>query len=109
MADSAPSSVAVLTSAISLKSAQTSMSPAALCSAVAHASLRSFLFMLALQSRGLGPKEMPPPGMSGERLEPRRALPEPFCLYGLRPPPRTSPRVMVLALPCRALRCTCTR
>lgn len=38
--------------------------------------------------------------MSGERRVPRRALPEPFCLYGLRPPPRTSLRVSVLEVPC---------
>ena len=41
----------------------------------------------------------PPPGRSGVRLEPWRALPVPFCAYGLRPPPRTSARVSVLAVP----------
>jgi hypothetical protein len=50
--------------------------------------------------RTLGPKEIPPPGMSGDRLLPRRALPLPFCLYGFLPPPLTSERVSVLAVPC---------
>lgn len=45
----------------------------------------------------------PPPGMSGERVEPIRAMPLPFCLRGLRPPPRFSARVMVLAVPWRSL------
>src|SRR5438477_3386757 len=35
-------------------------------------------------------------------MEPCRARPVPFCLYGFRPPPRTSPRVFTLCVPCRA-------
>src|SRR5450631_3576304 len=35
-------------------------------------------------------------------MEPWRARPVPFCLYGLRPPPATSPRVLVEWVPCRA-------
>jgi hypothetical protein len=48
----------------------------------------------------LGPKEIPPPGKSGEVREPRRALPVPFCPYGFLPPPDTSARVCVEAVPC---------
>ncbi len=48
----------------------------------------------------LGPKETPPPGRSGVRLLPIRALPVPFWAYGFLPPPRTSARVFVLAVPC---------
>mmetsp|Transcript_12719 Transcript_12719/g.34667 ORF Transcript_12719/g.34667 Transcript_12719/m.34667 type:complete len:261 (+) Transcript_12719:463-1245(+) len=79
----------------------TIMSSAALCKAVARASRRSFLFMLMLQSLGLGPKVMPPPGKRGDTEEPRRALPVPFCAIGFLPPPRTSARVFVLAVPLR--------
>ena len=72
--------------------------------AVAIASRLSFLFILMDQSPGLGPKTTPPPGLSGVRLEPARALPVPFCLKGLRPPPRTSLLVSVDAvLPARVL------
>src|SRR5437764_6661767 len=35
-------------------------------------------------------------------MEPWRARPVPFCLYGFLPPPRTSPRVLTLCVPCRA-------
>merc|ERR1719478_1762001 len=70
--------------------------------AVAIASRLSFLFILMDQSLGLGPNTTPPPGLSGVRLEPARALPVPFCLKGLRPPPRTSLLVSVDAVPLRA-------
>lgn len=50
----------------------------------------------------LGPKLTPPPGKSGEVLLPRRALPVPFWAKGFLPPPRTSVRVSVLAVPCGA-------
>mmetsp|Transcript_7680 Transcript_7680/g.34905 ORF Transcript_7680/g.34905 Transcript_7680/m.34905 type:complete len:313 (+) Transcript_7680:252-1190(+) len=70
--------------------------------AVAIASRLSFLFILMDQSLGLGPKTTPPPGLSGVRLDPARALPVPFCLKGLRPPPRTSLLVSVDAVPLRA-------
>jgi hypothetical protein len=53
----------------------------------------------------LGPKVTPPPGNSGDLLLPRRALPVPFCLYGFLPPPRTSERVSVLAVPCNDQQC----
>src|SRR5215470_7924374 len=45
---------------------------------------------------------MPPPANCGARVEPWRARPVPFCRYGFLPPPRTSPRVLVAAVPCRA-------
>lgn len=51
-------------------------------------------------TRTLGPNVTPPPGNSGDLLLPRLALPVPFCLYGFLPPPRTSLRVSVLAVPC---------
>ena len=43
---------------------------AADCSAVAIAKRRSFLFILIDQSRGFGPNDTPPPGLSGEREDP---------------------------------------
>jgi len=51
------------------------------------------------KSRGCGPWTTPPPANCGARVEPWRARPVPFCLWGLRPPPRTSPRVLVEAVP----------
>ena len=80
-------------------SSTTIMSQAADCNAVAIAKRRSFLFILMVQSRGFGPKDTPPPGLSGVREEPARALPVPFCLKGFLPPPRTSLFVSVLAVP----------
>src|SRR3954466_2399321 len=44
---------------------------------------------------------MPPPPHNGERIEPARARPVPFCRHGLAPPPRTWPRVLVDAVPWR--------
>src|SRR3954468_24915686 len=44
---------------------------------------------------------MPPPVQIGERFEPARARPVPFWRHGLAPPPRTLPRVLVAAVPCR--------
>src|SRR5437764_7736294 len=44
---------------------------------------------------------MPPPAQRGEREEPARARPVPFWRQGLAPPPRTSPRVRVDAVPRR--------
>src|SRR6202020_1669553 len=35
-------------------------------------------------------------------VAPCRARPVPFCRYGFLPPPRTSPRVLVECVPCRA-------
>src|SRR3989344_919719 len=53
----------------------------------------------------LGPWVTPPPFQIGERDEPWRARPVPFCFHGLRPPPRTSPRPFVCATFVRALSC----
>src|SRR3954468_9368402 len=44
---------------------------------------------------------MPPPVQIGDRDEPARARPVPFWRHGLAPPPRTSPRVLVDAVPWR--------
>src|SRR5207302_10655332 len=41
-------------------------------------------------------------------MEPCRARPVPFCRYGFLPPPATSPRVLVSAVPWRALACWAT-
>ena len=72
---------------------------AALWNAVLMASWFSFLLILMVQSHGLGPKMTPPPGRRGVLTEPSLARPVPFCLYGFRPPPLTSARVKVLAVP----------
>src|SRR6202012_5199199 len=45
---------------------------------------------------------MPPPAYCGARSEPWRARPVPFWRYGFLPPPRTSPRLLVLCVPWRA-------
>ena len=55
--------------------------------------------LLANSIYGFGPKITPPPRQSGERIEPARARPVPFCFQGLRPPPRTSARVLAHAVP----------
>ena len=54
-----------------------------------------------LQSLGLGPKMDAAAGLERCGCSPR-ALPVPFCLNGLRPPPRTSLFVSVDAVPRRA-------
>jgi len=71
-----------------------------LYSKVCNANLRSFLFSFKLVVLGFGPKITPPPLQSGERLDPARALPVPFCCQGFLPPPRTSLRVFVATVPC---------
>ena len=42
-----------------------------------------------------GPKTVPPPTKTGERVEPARARPVPFCFHGFWFPPTTKPRVLV--------------
>src|SRR5579862_6171752 len=42
---------------------------------------------------------VPPCRHIGERVEPARARPVPFCRHGLRPPPEMSPLVLVDAVP----------
>src|SRR5438128_10741296 len=49
---------------------------------------------------------MPPPVQIGERFEPARARPVPFWRHGLAPPPDTSPRVLVAAVPRRRAACS---
>ncbi|KAI2508658.1 hypothetical protein MHU86_5617 (chloroplast) [Fragilaria crotonensis] len=67
---------------------------------VCNAKRRSFLFNLYSIVFGFGPKVTPPPFHKGELFEPARARPVPFCFQGLRPPPRTSLRVLVEDVPC---------
>src|SRR5690606_14636461 len=50
---------------------------------------------------GRGPKTLPPPRQWGERVEPWRARPVPFCRQGLLLPPETCARVFVDAVPWR--------
>src|SRR5476651_2055013 len=44
--------------------------------------LRVFLEIFFVKSRGFGPKATPPPAHNGERNEPARARPVPFCFHG---------------------------
>src|SRR5258706_2586568 len=46
---------------------------------------------------------MPPCRQCGERVDPCRARPVPFCFHGFEFPPDTSARVLVLCVPCRWL------
>src|SRR5690606_11201238 len=71
--------------------------------ALRSACLLAFLGIRSRQSRGLGPKTTPPPRQRGDRILPCLARPKPFCRQGFRPPPRTSPRVLVDAVPARRL------
>src|SRR2546430_265832 len=66
----------------------------------------SLRLTLNVYARGWGPKAVPPPVHSGERLEPARALPVPFWRHGLAPPPETSARVRVAAVPLRRAACS---
>jgi hypothetical protein len=54
-----------------------------------------------VKSRGFGPKTTPPPAHNGERNEPARARPVPFCFHGFLLEPWTSPDVLVQAVPLR--------
>ena len=67
---------------------------------VCKANFRSFLFSFKTIFFGFGPKIIPPPFHNGERFDPARALPVPFCFHGFRPPPRTSLLVFVEVVPC---------
>src|SRR6516225_8518770 len=58
-------------------------------------------FTIWAKSRGLAAKVLPPPTQIGERLDPARACPVPFCAQGLRPPPRTSARDFCALVPAR--------
>src|SRR5262245_19193016 len=74
-------------------------------SALRSAARRIFLVSRCSWLRGTGPNTTPPPTHCGERIEPCRARPVPFWRQGLRPPPRTSPRVLVSCVPRRAFAC----
>src|SRR5678815_2855307 len=45
-----------------------------------------FLFTFCAKSRGFAANARPPPTQMGERIEPARDVPPPFCGRGLRPP-----------------------
>src|SRR3972149_10527331 len=64
------------------------------------ANLEIFLGRVVFQFLWKGPKVLPPPTQIGEELEPALALPVPFCLQGLAPPPLTSARVFFFTVPC---------
>jgi hypothetical protein len=61
---------------------------------------------LKVNERGWGPNAVPPPDQIGERLDPARARPVPFCRQGFAPPPETIPRVLVAAVPRRRAACS---
>ena len=48
----------------------------------------------------LGPNTIPPCRQSGERIEPARARPVPFCFHGLRFVKATSERPLQATVPC---------
>src|SRR5271166_2294036 len=54
--------------------------------------------------RGFGPWTVPPCRHNGERIEPTRARPVPFCFQSLRPAPLTSLLSLVLCVPERVSR-----
>jgi len=59
-----------------------------------------FSFKLFFQLFGLGPWATAPPTQIGLLIDPWRALPVPFCLQGLVPPPDTSDLLFVEDVPC---------
>src|SRR5476649_33603 len=69
--------------------------------ALRNAGERVFLETFFEKSRGFGPKTTPPPAHNGERNEPARARPVPFCFHGFLLEPWTSPAVLVQAVPLR--------
>src|SRR5215469_3743751 len=87
----------------SFKSFTTTTSPALMRSlrALRRASCLVFLETFLPKSRGLGPNTTPPPAHKGDRNEPARARPVPFCRHGFLLVPATSPTVLVLAVPLR--------
>ena len=60
-------------------------------------------FTFCSKLRGFAAKVLPPPTQIGERIEPARAWPVPFCAYGFLPPPRTSARDFCALVPERAV------
>ena len=67
--------------------------PSAARSDRAECSARRIIFLGVRwrYERGLGPRAMPPPTHCGERVEPCRARPVPFCRKGFAPPPAPRP------------------
>src|SRR5271155_5853182 len=85
------------------KSSTTTTSPALRRSLKAFRNARERVFLETFfeKSRGFGPKTTPPPAHNGERNEPARARPVPFCFHGFLLEPWTSPTVLVQAVPLR--------
>ncbi len=71
--------------------------------ALLRASARTCLVSFCSWPWVCGPKTVPPPRKTGERVEPARARPVPFCFHGFWLPPTTNPRVLVWWLPWRWL------
>ena len=78
-------------------------SPARAFNALLRANARTCRGTVSVYLRGRGPNTVPPPTQTGERVEPERARPVPFCFHGFWLPPITSPRVFVLCVPWRWL------
>lgn len=53
----------------------------------------------------MGGCALPPPTQRGDRIDPARARPVPFCFQGLRPPPRTAALFLAAPDPALALAC----
>ena len=75
-------------------------------SAARSARRRVLRFTFTVYPRGVGPKATPPPVQCGMRIDPARARPVPFWRHGFAPPPLTSPRVRVDAVPRRRASCS---
>src|SRR5438874_9039052 len=65
------------------------------------AALRTFLGTWYSWSRIFGAMAFPPPTHCEARIDPCRARPVPFCLYGFLPPPDTSERFLTPTVPAR--------
>src|SRR5205814_7051363 len=65
------------------------------------ADFRTFFGTWYSWSRIFGAIALPPPTHWLARMEPWRARPVPFCLYGFLPPPETSERFFTPTVPAR--------
>ena len=57
------------------------------------------MLTFAAYERGCGPNVVAPCRQSGDRIEPCRDRPVPFCFHGFFPPPDTMLRVLVACVP----------
>src|SRR5437764_10800285 len=69
--------------------------------AARSAAFRTFFGTWYSWSRIFGAIALPPPTHWLARMEPWRARPVPFCLYGFFPPPETSDRFLTPTVPAR--------